>query len=266
MTGYANATEGLNMSNDATATMGRPHIQGARRSVLADRAALRLSATLLFGGVLLSLLAGFFHPDREPANNHRAAFAEYAGSAPWIAVHLGQFVGMVVLIAGLLVLFVALNVDAGMPWWVARFGAISAGVALALYGVLQAVDGVALKHAVDAWVRAPEAEKAAHFAVAEAIRWLEWGVRSYHSFMLGLSFILFATVIVVTARIPQPIGYLMGLSGLAYLVQGWVIGAEGFSATNTAPTLLGIISVLAWSIWLLVSAWRMQETVAAPTR
>ena len=253
------------MSNDAIATMGRLHIQGERRSTMADRRSLRLSATLLFGGVLLSLLAGYFHPGREPANNHQATFAEYAASAPWIAVHLGQFAGMVVLIAGLLVLFVALNVDSGMPGWVARFGAISAGVALALYGVLQAVDGVALKHAVDAWVRAPAAEKAARFASAEVIRWLEWGVRSYHSLMLGLALVLFGTVIVMTARTPRPVGYLMGLSGLAYLAQGWVIGAEGFSNTNTVPTLLGILSVLAWSIWLLVSAWRMQEPVEAST-
>jgi hypothetical protein len=76
--------------------------------------------------------------------------------------------------------------------WAARFGAVSAGVTLALYGVLQAVDGVALKQTVDAWVRAPDAEKAARFASAETIRWLEWGVRSYQSFMLGLAFILFA--------------------------------------------------------------------------
>jgi hypothetical protein len=79
--------------------------------------------------------------------------------------------------------------------------------------------------------------------------------------MLGLAFVLFATVIVMTARTPRPIGYLMGLSGLAYLVQGWVLGSEGFSATNTVPTLLGIIVVLAWSIWLLIVAWRMNESV-----
>ncbi len=53
----------------------------------------------------------------------------------------------------------------------------------------------------------------------------------------------------------------MGVSGLAYIVQGWVIGSEGFSATNTAPMLLGIILTLVWSIWLLISAWRMQELV-----
>ena len=42
-----------------------------------------------------------------------------------------------------------------------------------------AVDGVALKQAVNAWASAPVAEKAARFASAEAIRWIEWGARSY---------------------------------------------------------------------------------------
>jgi len=88
-------------------------------------------------------------------------------------------------------------------------------VALALYGVLQAVDGVALKQAVDAWASAPEVEKSVRFASAEAIRWLEWGVRSYQSFMLGVTFLLFAIVIVWIARTSRAIGVLMGLSGLA---------------------------------------------------
>ena len=54
-----------------------------------------------------------------------------------------------------------------------RFAAVSVVVALALYGALQAVDGIALKHTVDAWANAPEAEKATRFASAETVRWLE---------------------------------------------------------------------------------------------
>jgi hypothetical protein len=233
---------------------------------LSDRWSLRLAATLLVAGVVLSFGAGLFHPEREPANNHAAAFAEYASSSNWTAVHLGQFVGLAVLIMGLLVLFVVLNVHSGLMAWINRFGAISAVVAFALYAVLQAVDGVALKQAVDAWVRAPEADKAARFASAESIRWLEWAVRSYESYILGLSLVLFGMVVGWTGRVPKPIGYLMGLSGLTYLAQGWVLGSEGFSATNTAPTLLGIGFILAWSLWLLVIAWRMKASVAPPLR
>lgn len=225
---------------------------------MTDRRLLRLSATLLFLGVLLSTLAGILHPAQGNPNSHVAVFAEYASSGTWTAIHLGQFVGMAIIIAGLLVLFFALDVHAGTAGWAGRLGAVSAVVALALYGVLQAVDGVALKQAVNAWASAPDAEKAARFAVSEGVRWLEWGVRSYQSFMLGLSFVLFATAIAWTERSLRPIGYLMGLSGLAYAVQCWVLGSEGFSTTNSLPTLLGNVLVLAWSTWLLIIALRMK--------
>jgi hypothetical protein len=231
----------------------------------ADRTLLRLSATLLFLGEVISLVAGYFHPDQAPANDHHAAFAGYVASEIWTAVHLGQFAGMAVIITGLLTLFFALNVRAGALAWVSRLGALVAAVTMALYGVLQAVDGVALKQAVDAWASAPDAEKSVRFASAEAIRWLEWGVRSYQSFMLGLTFVLFAIVIVWTARTSRIIGVLMALSGLAYLAQGWVIGSEGFSATNSVPTLVGIVATLVWSIWLLMSALRMPQSVDTPT-
>jgi hypothetical protein len=231
-----------------------------------DRGAFRLSAALLFLGEVISLLVGALHPDRQQANNHPAAFAEYAASGHWTAIHLGQFLGMAVIVAGLLALSFALDVRTGLPHWANRFGAVSAIVALGLYGVLQAVDGVALKQAVDAWMSAPEAEKAARLASAEVVRWLEWGVRSYQSFMLGLSFLFFATVLVWTARTTRVIGYLMALSGIAYMMQGWVLGSEGFSAANTIPTLAGIATVLLWTMALLVIAWRMKEPLKTRAR
>src|SRR5439155_20291767 len=52
-----------------------------RGALMLDRTPLRLAATLLFLGVLLSFVAGMFHPARENPNDHRAVFAEYAASA-----------------------------------------------------------------------------------------------------------------------------------------------------------------------------------------
>lgn len=220
-----------------------------------DRNALRLAAALLLGGTTLSLIAGGFHPDHQPANNHAAAFLEYARSSAWTAIHLGQFAGMLLIVAGLIALFAAVD----RPGWAGRLGAAWAMVSLGLYGVLQAVDGVALKQAVDAWASAPEAEKAARFASAEAIRWLEWGVRSYQSFVLGLSLLFFAFMVERAPGVAKPIAYLMALSGVAYLAQGWVLGSEGFSEANALPTLAGIVSVLAWALWLTIDALRMKR-------
>ncbi len=220
---------------------------------------LRVSASLLFLGLLSTIVVGYFHPDHAMANDHVATFTEYANSKVWIAVHLGQFIAMVVVIAGLLVLYSSYKFDSGLSIWMNRASAVSAVIALTLYAILQAVDGVALKHAVDAWFQAPMAEKVIRFATAETVRWLEWAVRSYQSYMLGLTFLLFAGVIGLAGRnLPRVIGLLMGLTGVAYVMQGWVIGSQGFSNNNTFPTLSGYVSWIAWSLWFLIFAWRTQ--------
>lgn len=198
-------------------------------------------------------MVGLFHAGGH-ANDHPAVFAGYASSAPWTLVHLGQFFGMLLVVTGLVALYAALNPQSRRP--IGQLGVGLSVVSLALYGALQAVDGVALKHAVDAWVHAPETEKAARFASAEAVRWTEWGVRSYHSFVFGLALLSLAFVMLATADLPKPIGYLMGLSGLAYIAQGWIVGSEGFAAANEIAILAGIALVLAWSIWLFAASWR----------
>jgi len=223
----------------------------------AERTSLRLAALLLLAGVLVTAVAGFLHPEGPDPNDHVTIFAVYAASKSWTAVHLGQFVGMVIIISGLAALFFALDPPRGAGLWLNRMGLLTAGAALALYAVLQAVDGVGLKHAVNAWASASNGDKAVRFASAETVRWLEWAVRSYQSYVFGLSLILFgAAIAVVAGRVPRPIGYLMALSGLCYLAQGWIIGTSGFSSANQIPTLLGIVLVVVWSVWLLVAALR----------
>ena len=98
-----------------------------------------------------------------------------------------------------------------------RFGAGLAVAALALYGVLQAVDGVGNKEVDDAWVNAANAEKAARFASA---------------------LLLIAAAIMGAAGFPRPIAYSMGLSGFTYLAQGCVVGSEGFSEAHTILILV----------------------------
>jgi hypothetical protein len=126
------------------------------------------------------------------------------------------------------------------------------------------VDGVALKQAVNAWVNAPEAEKAARFASAETMRWLEWGTRSYENFARCLA-VLFAAAVVRTVPVPRPIPFLMGLAALAYFVQGWQAGSEGFSHTHTIGIVLAEVLNAAWMTWLLVVAWRMQDPHTSAT-
>lgn len=221
---------------------------------------LGFSGTLvLAGGVLVTIIVLFLHP--EGGATEAATFANFAASSDWFAIHLGQFVGTAAIMAGLLVLFFALDVSGGAMHWLGFFGAVSAVVAIALAGVLFAVDGVANKQAMDAWVSAPAAEQTARFASAEAIRWVEMGIASYHEFMMGLAFVLFAMVIVWTARVNRGIGILMGLSGLAYLVVGWFTGTKGFTPATNLPTDAAYLLLFASMIWLLIVAFRMKEAI-----
>ena len=57
-----------------------------------------------------------------------------------------------------------------------------------------------------------------------------------------------------TRFVPRPIGYLMALSGITYLVQGWIVGVMGFDPAEL-PTVTGILLNLVWSIWFLVRSW-----------
>ena len=85
-------------------------------------------------------------------------------------------------------------------------------------------------------------------------------MRSYQDFALGLAFLLFAAAVARTAWIPRPIAWLMGLTGLAYLVQGWVAGSEGFSPTQSVAIVLAWVLSLAWMTWLVVVASRAQDS------
>lgn len=55
----------------------------------------------------------------------------------------------------------------------------------------------------------------------------------------------------------------MWLSGITYLVQGWLAGSEGFSPTHTFAIVLAEVLNLGWMIWLLVVARRMSDSKAA---
>src|SRR5688500_16572025 len=112
---------------------------------------LRLAATLLLVGQLLYIVVTQFHTGGD-ANNHQAIFAAYAVSELWTAVHAGQFAAMAILVAWLLVLSLAVDAQDAGAVWAGRCAAASAVSALALYGGLQAVDGVANKQADIAWL------------------------------------------------------------------------------------------------------------------
>lgn len=229
---------------------------------LEQGAALRLAAWLLLVGQILYVLVTLTHTGGD-ANDHPAIFAAYAESVSWTAVHVAQFACTAIMQAGLLTLAFAFSPNPVLGIWTARLSAACTVAAFALYGVVLAVDGVALKQAVNAWVSAPEAEKAARFAAAEMARWLEWGTRSYANFALGLAVLLLSATAVRIPWMPRPVAYLMGLSALAYWMQGWTAGGEGFSSAHVIGIEAAELINVVWTIWLLVVVARLKSDIAA---
>ena len=75
-----------------------------------------------------------------------------------------------------------------------------------ILAILQAVDGIALKMAVDTWVAAPAEEKAITFTVAEGIRFIEYGTNSVFRILQGTLAILFGVAIVKSRLLSRWIG------------------------------------------------------------
>lgn len=235
--------------------MSTEFVRDPARPTVVDGASLRVSASLLLAGQLLYVIVTQFHAGGN-ANDHQEIFSTYARNDLWKAVHVGQFLAMGLIIAGLLSLLSFIDFPTRGSNWLGRLGAASAIAALTLFAVLQAVDGVGNKEVDAAWADASSDEKPARLASAEGMRWLEWGARSYHDYALGLALMLVAAAMLRSRRTVSAIAYLVGLSGIAYLVQGWIVGAEGFSDAHTIMILAAWLLSLAWMIWLAVLAWR----------
>jgi hypothetical protein len=43
-------------------------------------------------------------------------------------------------------------------------------------------------------------------------------------------------------------------------MQGWVVGTEGFSQTETIAIVLAFVLNVTWMIWLIVVAWAMPDS------
>jgi hypothetical protein len=230
-----------------------------------DRGALALSgALLLVGFVVNAIQRRLLHPTGAE-DDHEAIFTEYAASDAWVATHLAEFVLVLVAFAGLLMLCRALRRETPYLALLAAGAIIATG---ATWAVLQAVDGVTLKQAVDAWVAASESEKAARFADAETVRWTEWGLQGYFRVLLGLAFVLLGAAAVVSRLVPSWLGVLLVVGGLLSLAIGFSVGYEGLeSGFQDAVGIAFQLVVLAFIVGLLVVSRRAREpgTRAAST-
>jgi len=193
--------------------------------------------------LLFFIISSAFHTSREDPTNHLRVFAKYANSPPWISAHIGQFVGGIIIFAGgFVALFRLLVQSESMTVSVfAWIGFATAIIAASTFAILQAVDGIALKRAVDSWVIAPAEEKMAAFRVAEGIRWTEVGTNSIYRILQGTVAIIFGIAITLSRIVGRWIGAI-----------GIFAGALTIAAGLEVNVGLGTYSVIIYYIWILI--------------
>jgi fluoride ion exporter CrcB/FEX len=225
-------------------------------SRIPEKTVLKVGAIAGGIGLVLQLIMEHLHPHHAQPNNSVAAFTEYAHATGWTAVHIGQFFGTLLIAVALLALCRSLTRQPGLAGAFASGGAVALVVVASVFAVQMAVDGVALKHAVDTWAGATDAAKTSAFQVAEGVRWLEKGLSAFFHFMNGTALLGIGLSIVVGRSYRSWSGWVAIAAGIGFLAGGALTASSGFSmdaATILQPSLLLLAVFLVGSY---VSVWR----------
>ena len=209
---------------------------------------LRIGSIAFLVGVVITIVSTAIHPSSEDPANHLLVIAEYASDDSWIAVHIGQFAGVIMVFAGGFVALYRLLVqsESGMDSILAWIGLALVIMTTSAFAVLQAVDGIAFKMAVDSWVAAPPEEKAITFRVAEGIRFIEYGTNSIFRILQGTAAVIFGVAIVKSKLLSKWIGGAGVVIGAVTIYAGLEVAYLGFGGLTTT---IGI-SMIIYFIWV----------------
>lgn len=218
----------------------------------------RVGAVLLpLGVVVFAVATAFFHPSREHPMDNVAVFMEYAQDDSWIATHFVQWLASLFLMCGFVPLYfsIASRMEKGVV--AARFGLVAAIVTAAAFTMLQAIDGIALKWAVDGWAAAPEADRETWFAAALSVRWAEYALQSYSNLLLGFTLILFSLATVWSSVYPRWLASPAAGSGVAWIVHGTMVAYVGLF--DSVPRLIAIVLMAIWAFAVGHVMWRLER-------
>ena len=238
-----------------------------------ERPMLRMGSVAFLAGLAIAVVSTFvFHPrgTGEELMNNPFIFAVYAEDDLWIATHIGQFAGLLLIYAGgFVALFRMLSrsdsgtVASALAW----FGLVTSILTASALTILQAVDGIALKIAVDTWYATPsspseagnggrEGEKAIALRVAEGLRWTEWGIQAYYRMLQGAIALIFGVAIAKGAILSRWIGAVGIAAGVAGIAAGVVTAYVGFSSVRDPVADLSTLLLYPWIIILGIFMWR----------
>lgn len=226
-----------------------------------DHAFLRIGAVAGITGILVQVLMEGMHPSRAAPNDSAAAFLEYAASTRWTYVHIGQFLGTLLVVLSLLALARPLSRQPGYPGALATVGAVTAALAATVFAVQMAVDGVALRQAVDTWVAAaPGPAKTSAFQVAEGVRALEKGLSGFFHLANGLTLVALGLSLALGLVYPRWLGWTAVASGSAFLVGGVITARTGFSPQAGQWLTPALVLLVVFLVGASVPMWRGRGT------
>jgi uncharacterized membrane protein len=237
-----------------------------------ERPMLRMGSVAFLAGLVIIIVSTLFHASSEDLMDNPVVFAVYAESDPWIAAHIGQFAGVMLVFAGGFVALFRLLVgsESGTALALAWLGLVTAILVASTFTILQAVDGIALKIAVNTWHAIPPPtspspsssadddaveEKAITFRVAEGIRWTEIGVNSYNRILQGAVAIIFGVAIAKSALLSRWIGAVGIFAGAVTVIAGIGVAYLGFAPLPIVGDVSTVIS-FAWIAILGIFMWR----------
>lgn len=230
---------------------------GPEHDVATATALARIGAYGAFLGAPLLLLATFAHPMRADPNDPMAAFAEYAADAHWLWSHIGQLFGAVALLLAVVGVVATWPPGRAAAWgWI---GVALAVCATACTGVLQAVDGIALKSAVDHWSGLSGDARLRAFEAALAVRRIEIGLASVVGIFTALTACALSIALLSDSRRPAYLAAIGLVSRAGLLVAAMVQGKAGFSPTAMA---LSMTSSAVFLLWLLLLGHMIRSRIA----
>jgi hypothetical protein len=230
-----------------------------------ERPMLRMGSIAFFAGLAIALVSTLmFHPTGtgEELMNNPFIFGVYAEDDLWIASHIGQFAGILLIFAGGFVALYRLLVKSesatasALSW----LGLVTAIITASTFTILQAVDGVALKIAADTWYAIPpdseEERKAIYLGVGEGIRWTEYGLQAYYRMLSGAVSLIFGVAIVKSVVLSRWIGAVGIAAGVVTIASGVVTAYVGFSSARDLVADLSTAIFYPWLVILGIFMWR----------
>ena len=103
------------------------------------RPLLRIGSIAFLAGAIISIVSTILHASTEDPDNHLLVFTTYASDDSWIAIHIGQFAGVIMVFAGgfvTLYLFLVQS-ESSMASILAWLGLALAIMTASAFGVLQ---------------------------------------------------------------------------------------------------------------------------------